>query len=129
MTIYAVLGVALLFCGAWPEKWLLFLAVVLTLNTPVILRNISRDSQTLDVPQVNKTEGRDLTESQPQELQYFNTLKDGELRQILAKNSVDVFKGKWLGQLYGGRLFITLGLFLFGFLVGKRQFFQNLDKH
>jgi uncharacterized protein len=121
LTIYAILGLSLMLFYRLPDKALLIIALLLTLNLPSV---ITRGFDAI----------RSGAQSQPffpiddkaAEI-YYETVKAGSYVEILRANLYE-FRGKFEFQVFSGRLYITLGLFLLGMYAGRKRIFENLDK-
>ncbi|MBY0434493.1 MAG: DUF418 domain-containing protein [Cyclobacteriaceae bacterium] len=118
LTIYAVLGFGLLLAYKLPDKALLALALILVFNLP------SLGTRAYDVI-VNPTAENAIMNPDQKELEvYYNTVKSGNYLDILKANFYE-FKGKFEFQVFTGRLYITLGLFLLGLYAGRKKIFDN----
>jgi uncharacterized protein len=116
LTIYAVLGFGLLLFYKLPDKALLIVALFLVLNIPsfgVRLYQFAFDT------------GSDPFNPDQKQLQlYFDTLKSGTYLGILKAN-LHEFGFKFDFQIFSGRIYITLGLFLLGLYAGRKNFFEK----
>jgi uncharacterized protein len=122
LTIYAMIGVGLLLFYRLPDKYLLWLAVLLVLNVPAF---ITRGVQ-LFLP-----DGGGNPFGEPDQvawLAYYNTVKSGAYVDILKANYFE-FWTKMNFQVMSGRLYITLGLFLLGIYAGRKKFFQQASEN
>jgi uncharacterized protein len=118
LTIYAMLGIGLLLFYKLPDKYLLPLSLFLVLNIPsVIARTIQ-----LFYPGENP-----FDQDQTILSAYFSTLKSGSYFEILRANFYE-FAFKMEFQVFSGRIYITLGLFLLGIYAGRKNFFQNVSQ-
>jgi uncharacterized protein len=119
LTIYAVLGFSLLIFYRLPNKYLLILSLVLVLNVPSLL---TRAYQLIFV--ANETDN--VFNQDPKVLMaYYTTVKSGSYFDVLYANIFE-FIGKMQFQVWSGRIYITLGLFLLGMYAGRKRFFENL---
>lgn len=118
LTIYAVLGFGLLLTYKLPDKVLLALALVLVFSLP------SLGTRIYDV-MINPTAENNMMNPDQKILEaYYNTVKSGRYLDILTANFYE-FKGKFEFQVFTGRLYITLGLFLLGLYAGRKRIFDN----
>jgi uncharacterized protein len=118
LTIYAVLGFALLLCYRLPDKFLLLLALLLVANVPsIVVRTIAAISPSPEQASFFNPDQKAL------EI-YFDTLKSGSYLEILQAN-LHEFKSKFDFQFASGRIYITLGLFLLGLYAGRKKIFEN----
>jgi uncharacterized protein len=121
LTIYAMLGFLLLIFNRLPDKALLITGILLTLNVPTILLRSWAVMADYDL--------NSLFNADPALLkQYYETVKHGTYPEILKANFLD-FPSKMIFQIWSGRLFITLGLFLLGVYVGRKKYFENIIEY
>ncbi len=119
LTIYATLGLSLLLFYRLPDKALLIIALLLTLNLPsVITRGVDALSMTGNGQPFFPTDDK-AAET------YYETIKHGSYAELLIAN-LHEFRGKFDFQVVSGRIYITLGLFLLGMYAGRRKVFENL---
>lgn len=121
LTIYAMLGFFLLLFNRLSDKALLITGILLTLNVPTILL---RSWALITNYDLNTMFDADQAILQ----QYYDTVKYGAYLDILKANFLD-FGSKMIYQVWSGRLFITLGLFLLGIYVGRKKFFENISEY
>ncbi len=119
LTIYAMLGFLLLIFNRLSDKALLITGILLTLNVPTILLRSWALVTNYDLNTLFNSDQAVLK-------QYYETVKFGTYPEILKANFLD-FGSKMIFQIWSGRLFITLGLFLLGVYVGRRKFFENIE--
>ncbi len=131
LRIYAFLGIFLLLMRNLNNRVLLIVGLLLVLNTPLIFVRIQSQfapPPTAQQIEMGKKQGEGFVKMANEE---FNIKQNGTLADVVKMN----FEGGLLGtlgfQLFTGRLFITLGLFLLGLWAGRRQIFiENLvNKH
>jgi uncharacterized protein len=122
LTIYAILGIGLLLFHRLPDNYLLVISLFLILNIPaMIARGVDAMFPTGDGNPFNLF-------PQQQLLDYMNTLRSGTYMEILKANFFE-FTGKMQIQIVSGRIYITLGLFLLGIYVGRKNIFNRLYDH
>jgi uncharacterized protein len=122
LTIYALLGFGLLLCYRLPDTYLLVIALFLVLNIPsLIARGVDAIFPTGEGNPFNVF-------PQQQLLDYVNVLRTGTYPQVLVANFYE-FTGKMQLQVVTGRIYITLGLFLLGIYVGRKNIFNRLYDH
>jgi len=122
LSIYAILGFGLLIFYRLPDKYLLVVALLLTLNVPSLL---VRGYEAFFLPPTENPWG---TSDQNVLLRYYETLKSGTYPEILRANLGD-FVTKFDFQFSSGRIYITLGLFLLGLYAGRKKIFENLTAY
>ncbi len=131
LRIYAILGVFLLLMRNLNNRVILILGLLLVLNTPLIFVRIQTQfapPPTAQQMEMGKKQGEGFVKMANE---TFNIKQNGTLAEVVKMN----FHGGLLGtlgfQLFTGRLFITLGLFLLGLWAGRRKIFiENLgNKH
>jgi uncharacterized protein len=125
LTIYAVLGLGLLVFYRFPDKALLVIALLLTLNLPSVINRGIRAIQNTEVSPMSKPTAEQTKEDKAAEI-YYETVKSGSYLQIIKANAHE-FKGKVDFQFLSGRIYITLGLFLLGLYAGRKKIFENLE--
>jgi uncharacterized protein len=122
LTIYALLGFGLLLFYRLPDNYLLVIALFLILNVPALItRGVDAAFPTSDGNPFNIF-------PQQQLIDYMNTLSSGTYYDILKANFYE-FIGKMQIQVLSGRIYITLGLFLLGVYVGRKNIFNRLEDH
>jgi uncharacterized protein len=121
LTIYAFLGFFLLIFNRLSDQALFVTGLLLTLNLPTIIFRAYAVAVNYDL--------NSLFNSDPAALkQYYETVKHGTYLEIIRANFLD-FNSKVIFQIWSGRLFITLGLFLLGIYAGRKKFFENLSTY
>ena len=132
LSIYAMLGFALLALSPLPNRWVLVLAVLLTLNAPGRLyQTYTEGAKTTVKPNKKQEEAKQKQEqsTQKQETEaYYNVLTKSTFVERLRYN-FGAFETKMRFQVESGRLAITLGFFLFGFYAGRRKVYQQLAEN
>lgn len=121
LTIYALLGIALIPFYKVPNKWILSLALVLFLG----LARMLVFTATGGTPLLG---GEEMTPENPKVLAYYDTLKNGGLLDVFATNA---WQGHWdkMEFQFGifGRGYFTFAFFLLGLYVGRSGFFSRLQ--
>jgi uncharacterized protein len=118
LSIYAILGFALLLLYKLPDKALIIVALLLVFNAPSI---IVRAVQVIVPPETNI-----FNQDQEALLAYYTVVKTGSYFEILKAN-LDAFVFKMQFQVWSGRLYITLGLFLLGIYAGRKGLLEHLS--
>ncbi|MBL7707889.1 MAG: DUF418 domain-containing protein [Chitinophagaceae bacterium] len=134
LTIYAVLGFILLLFHKAGNKVLLIVSFFFLFNGPgIILRTIEfvrisnqpAQTQTLQPAAIDTTQSR----LQDEATVYYNLVKQGDFKHIARLNISKEFQVKLEFQVFSGRLFVTLGLFLLGLYMGRNKVFENLAQY
>ena len=123
LTIYAVLGLALVAVHKMPDKFILVIGLLLMLNVPsIVVRAINAvqyDPTKKENP-MDSFMGNDSTNQI-----YYNTVKNGSYLSLMTAN-LNEFAFKANFQVESGRVYITTGLFLLGLYVGRKKVFENI---
>jgi uncharacterized protein len=123
LTIYAVLGLVLLATYKLPDRFILILGLLLTLNVPAM---VARAADWAQYDPARKEDPMDaiMGDDKANEV-YFNTLKSSSYIEIMKANFNEfAFKARF--QLESGRIYITAGLFLMGLYAGRKKLFENI---
>ncbi len=135
LTIYAVLGFFLLLFHKAGNRMLLFWAFFFILNMPGFIFKSVDYFKSLNKPAASQTQPAGLPESidfkkmQEDATVYFSMVKQGDYTGIIKTNITKEFQNKLGFQIYSGRLFVTMGLFILGLYVAKRKIFENIQQH
>lgn len=126
LTIYAVLGFALLLAQRLPDRIVFVVSLMLIFNLPsVVMRLVEQFQLPADgTAAVNPFTGEGDADNQ----RYWDAVTSGNYRALVMAN-VQQFIPKFLFQVGSGRLYITLGLFLLGLLAGRRHVFLELENN
>lgn len=126
LRIYAFLGLFLILFRNANNRILVIMGMLLVFNFPLFVGRISNQfapPPTKAQIEAEKAGGKAFVETAERE---FKIKQSGTLTEVVDMN----FKGGLMGtlgfQIFSGRLFITLGLFLLGLWAGRKQLFiQN----
>jgi uncharacterized protein len=124
LTIYAMLGVGLLIFYKLPDKFLLILALCLTINLPSV---VVRGVQALNTVEQGEENQTLFSTDDAANEKYFNTVKEGRYVEILKAN-LGEFNFKYQFQVESGRIYITFGLFLLGLYAGRKRVFEKMEE-
>lgn len=119
LTIYALLGFGLLLTYKLPIKYILLLGLTLTLDLPGIITRI------VQVALHDTTMNSVLNQDQSILMQYYETFKSGEYFSLLKEN-LNSFILKMQFQVWSGRIYSTMGMFLLGYYAGTKKIFEQL---
>jgi uncharacterized protein len=125
LSIYAVLGFAMLPFRNVPDKWLVTVALLLVLNVPARLTDGYR---ALGAMAAQAGPAQAVDEGKAGAQRYYDLIKRGSYGQNLRENFY-AFREKMAFQVDSGRIYITLGFFLLGLYAGRRRFFESLSDH
>jgi len=134
LIIYAVLGFFLLLFLKAGNKWLLVWAFFFILNGPTAIVNTVNYIKTKSKPPTEQVvqgppPGVDFKKMGEDATVYFGKIKEGDYPWIIKTNISKEFKNKLDFQLFSGRLFVTMGLFILGFYIARRRIFENIAPH
>ena len=119
LTIYALLGILLIPFYKVNKKWILVCSTVLFLGIGRYLIFYIFGDQSL-------FSGIKMDPASPDIATYYNTLKNGSIKEVFLTNATEGHLMKLDFQLgVFGRGYLTFGFFLLGLLTGKIGFFQN----
>ena len=126
LRIYAFLGLFLILFRNANNRVLVIVGMLLVFNAPLFIGRISSQftsPPTKEQIEAGKADGQAFMKTAEKE---FQIKQSGTLAEVVDIN----FKGGLMGtlgfQIFTGRLFITLGLFLLGLWAGRKQLFiQN----
>jgi uncharacterized protein len=116
--IYAMLGLGLLLFFRVSDKLLLIAGLVLVFNIPSLFMRIGGGL-------LNGNAELFPSQDPVKVMSYYETVKSGAYLDILRMNLLD-FPAKMAFQIFSGRIFITLGLFLLGYYAGRKKLFSSL---
>ena len=119
LTIYAVLGIFLLFFRQLPSKLMLLLSLLLIINLPTHI---------YEAFNTEKVEASVSFPMQEEAVQYYYLVQNGGIMDVLKENW-NSWPAKIEYQLESGRLSMTFGYFLLGFYAGRTKLFTSLGKY
>ncbi|CAN5578107.1 DUF418 domain-containing protein [soil metagenome] len=125
LVIYAFLGFLLVLFQNLSSKIILIVSALLILNVPLTcFRLIELNSPP---PTAEQLESQQVFMAQLGETatQEYNIKASGNLEELVAMNFGSGLANKLFFQIFTGRLWITLGLFLLGFYAGRKKIFEN----
>jgi len=116
LSIYAVLGFALLAMKNLSNRTLLVIGVLLVLNVP---------GKLWDLINLLFIHTKNPDESDTIAVSYQQMIQQGTFRDIIILNW-QALRNKFYFQVFSGRLFITLGFFVLGTYTGRKKWFETL---
>ena len=129
LRIYALLGLFLILFRNANNRVLVIVGMLLVFNAPLFIGRISSQFATPPTKQqieAGKSQGQAFMKIAEKE---FQIKQSGTLAEVVDMN----FNGGLMGtlgfQIFTGRLFITLGLFLLGLWAGRKQVFINTTEN
>ncbi len=126
LSIYAMLGFIMLFFRRAPTRFTLMVAVLLTLNLPIRIRD--GYTSLFSTPPAKAQLDKQRKADDAQIAANYEVIKHGSYAAMLRVN-LNEFRTKMDFQFDSGRIYITLGFFLLGLYAGRRRLFQNLPEH
>lgn len=125
LSIYAMLGFAMLLLSRASNKVILVIAILLVMNLPTRLTRVYNDFIS---PPVKAQTQPDQKQFEQEAKTYYDVLKHGSYKDLVTFN-FNAFDDKMQFQVESGRLYITLGFFLLGLYAGRRRLFQQLAEN
>lgn len=122
LLVYAILGFVLVLMYKWPTKLLVGLTLFLFLGgatlVPVVYKAVT-------TPAVEQVAANSAPAPTPRPV---TPRKVPTLSETVKNNAWNGLVSKMNFQLVSGRIYLTLGLFILGFIVGRIRLFQRLDE-
>jgi uncharacterized protein len=124
LTIYALLGVPLLFFYHVPNRWLWAVALALILGGPRVIMQLALPAPTAEAAKAQ--EARD----QAGAAQHYSAIKAGTVGEFVSSNVAYGIPGRLEFQ-FGimSRGYQTLGLFLLGLWAGRRRLLEEVEEN
>lgn len=123
LRIYAFLGLFLVLLSGLGNRAILVIGLLLVFNTPLLINRVtSLNAPALTAAQIEagKKQGMDFVKMAEEQ---YRIKSAGTLADVVTLNAREGISGTLWFQLFTGRLFITLGLFLLGLYAGRKQLF------
>ena len=121
LLIYAILGFVLVLMYKWPTKLLAGITLFLFLGGATLVPVAYKSLTAPAVEQVERVAERPA--SRPAGPRKVPTLSE-----TIESNAWDGIVGKMRFQVSSGRIYLTLGLFHLGFIVGRIRLFERMDE-
>lgn len=121
LLIYALLGFLFVLMYKWPTKLLAGITLFLFLGGATLVPVAYKSLTTPATEQVERVPERAV--SRPAAPRQALTLSE-----MVSNNAWDGVVGKMRFQFSSGRIYLTLGLFVLGFIVGRIRLFERLDE-
>jgi uncharacterized protein len=129
LRIYAFLGLLLLLMRQLGNRTILIIGLLLVFNAPLLVnRSLSVNAPPPTPAQIEaeKAQGAAFMKTAQDE---FRIKQSGTLGEVVQMNAKGGLVGTFFFQLFTGRMFITLGLFLLGLYAGRKRFFVDTPEH
>jgi uncharacterized protein len=124
LTVYAALGIPLMFFYRVRDRWLIVLAVLLLVGVPRIAQRVLEGPATPAALQA--LQSRMNTEAE----EHWQAVAGGDAPAIVRLHATTGFRGKWEFQFgFIGRGYQTFGLFLLGLWAGRHRMFEDVEAH
>ncbi len=124
LTVYALLGLPLMFFYRVRGRWLFALALVLMLGTPRIVQRVVQGP--MPAEQYKST----LASLDALAVRHWRALSSGDVPEIVRIHANEGFRAKWEFQFgFMSRGYQTFGLFLIGLWAGRRRLFEDGEKN
>lgn len=120
LLVYAILGFVLVLMYKWPTKLLVGLTLFLFLGGATL---IPVAYKAVTAPAVEQVAERSAPAARPAGPRKVPTLSE-----TIQDNAWSGLASKMTFQFVSGRIYLTLGLFILGFIVGRIRLFQRLDE-
>jgi uncharacterized protein len=122
LTVYAALGIPLILFYGVPDRWLLFLAVLLLVGVPRIAERVVQGPATPG--ELESLQSRMNAQAE----EHWRALAEGDVPAIVRLHATTGFRAKWEFQFgFMGRGFQTFGLFLLGLWAGRHRVFEEVE--
>jgi uncharacterized protein len=124
LTVYAALGIPLIFFYRVRDRWLLVLAVLLLVGVPRAAQRLIEGPMT--PAQLQSLQNRMTTEAE----EHWRAVAGSDVPALVRQQATTGFRSKWEFQ-FGpiGRGYQTFGLFLLGLWAGRRRMFEQVEMH
>ncbi len=121
LTVFALLGLTLLFLYRLPTKCLLILSAACILQIPFIVQFI----QSMTDPAYQLPQSRMIALF----IGGAHVYSTGSFLDVVQYNSWSGQLAKWLFYIDYGRTWQIIALFIWGILLGKTRFFEHYERH
>lgn len=121
LSIYALLGIPLVFLFPLNKKVLLWISVIFVLQVPTIW-NIVASCLNPDF-ELHRNLGSGLWP------QAFDTYANGSFLDVIGFNAWNGHIAVWSWMYYNGRYLQLFGLFVMGLILGKARYFEHAEQH
>jgi uncharacterized protein len=119
LSIYAMLGFALLIFSRLPDNWVLFFALFFILNVPTRVIDIYYFVANIKV---------EMWFNEKEMEKFYQIAMGNDYLLYLWANLME-FKTKMAFQIASGRIYITLGFFLLGLYAGRKKIFHQFPEN
>ena len=125
LRIYAVLGLVLLLMRRLPNRAILVIGLLLVFNAPMVVSRLTSLNAPPPTPaqiEAGKAQGEAFMKMATDQ---YRIKSSGTLGEVVVMNAKEGLVGTLFFQLFTGRLFITLGLFLLGLYAWRKGWFAD----
>lgn len=124
LTVYAALGIPLIFFYRTPDRWLLVLAILLLVGVPRIAQRAIEGPTTR--AELQSLQDRMTADAKD----HWRAVAEGNVPAIVRLHATTGFRSKWDFQFgFFGRGYQTFGLFLLGLWAGRRRMFEDVEAY
>ena len=124
LTVYAALGIPLIFFYRVRDRWLLVLALLLLVGGPRVAQRVVQGPAT--AAELQSLQSRMNAQAE----EHWRALAEGDVPAIVRFHATAGFRAKWEFQFgFMGRGYQTFGLFLLGLFAGRRRVFEDVETH
>lgn len=125
LLIYALLGFVLVLVYKWPTKLLAGITLFLFLGGATLVQVACKQLEKPAVEQVEQV-SRETPRQQPRQANQRRHVPT--FTETVQNNAWNGLVGKMNFQVSSGRLYLTMGLFLLGFIAGRIRLFERLNE-
>jgi uncharacterized protein len=124
LTVYAALGIPLMFFYRARDRWIFVLAAVLLAGAPRIAQRLIQGPMT--PAELQSLQGRMNAQAE----EHWRAVAGSDVPAIVRLHATTAFRAKWEFQFgFFGRGYQTFGLFLLGLWAGRRRILEDVEAH
>ncbi len=125
LRIYAFLGLFLVLMRRLGNRTILIIGLLLVFNAPLLINRAVSLTAPPPTPAQIEAGRKQGAEFMKMAAEQYRIKSTGTVGEVVAMNAKDGLVSTLFFQLFTGRLFITLGLFLLGLYAGRRRLFVD----